>query len=101
MAAEASAARSCRPPPRLTRTDLVDRLVASVRERHPYDLPNITAVPVTAGNPDLIAWITNETPRALVSELAPSPRNTPPTDRLREKQRPAGAALVLSRRRSV
>ena len=49
----------------LTRTDLVDRLVAFVRERHPYDVPNITAIPITAANPDFIAWVTNET-------LAPS-----------------------------
>ena len=49
----------------LTRTDLVNRLVAFVRERHPYDVPNITAIPILAGNPDFIAWVTNET-------LAPS-----------------------------
>ena len=45
----------------LTRTDLVDRLVAFVRERHPYDVPNITAVPIIAGNADFIDWVTHET----------------------------------------
>jgi periplasmic divalent cation tolerance protein len=45
----------------LTRTDLVDRLVAFVRERHPYDVPNITAVPIIAGNADFIDWVKNET----------------------------------------
>lgn len=45
----------------LTRTDLVDRLVAFVRERHPYDVPNITATPILAGNADFIDWVTNET----------------------------------------
>jgi periplasmic divalent cation tolerance protein len=45
----------------LTRTDLVDRLVALVRERHPYDVPNITAVPIVAGNADFIEWVKTET----------------------------------------
>ena len=45
----------------LTRDELVDPLVAFVRERHPYDVPNITAIPILAGNPDFIAWVTNET----------------------------------------
>jgi periplasmic divalent cation tolerance protein len=45
----------------LTRTDLVDRLVAFVRERHPYDVPNITAVPIIAGNADFIDWVTHQT----------------------------------------
>jgi periplasmic divalent cation tolerance protein len=45
----------------LTRTDLLDRLVAFVRERHPYDVPNITATPILAGNADFIAWVKNET----------------------------------------
>jgi periplasmic divalent cation tolerance protein len=45
----------------LTRADLVDPLVAFVRERHPYDIPNITAIPIIGGNPEFIAWVTNET----------------------------------------
>jgi periplasmic divalent cation tolerance protein len=45
----------------LTRADLVDHLVAFVREHHPYEVPNITAVPIIAGNPDFIAWVKNET----------------------------------------
>jgi periplasmic divalent cation tolerance protein len=45
----------------LTRQELIDRLIAFVRERHPYDVPNITAIPILAGNPDFIAWVTNET----------------------------------------
>ena len=51
----------------LTRADLVDPLLAFVRERHPYDIPNLTAIPIIAGNPEFIAWVTNET-------LAPSSR---------------------------
>jgi periplasmic divalent cation tolerance protein len=39
----------------LTRTELVDRFTSFVRERHPYDVPNITALPIIAGNADFIA----------------------------------------------
>jgi periplasmic divalent cation tolerance protein len=45
----------------LTRQVLVDRLITFVCERHPYDVPNITAVPIIAGNADFIDWVTNET----------------------------------------
>jgi periplasmic divalent cation tolerance protein len=45
----------------LTRVELVDRVISFVRERHPYNVPNITAVPIIAGNPDFIAWVKNET----------------------------------------
>ena len=45
----------------LTRTDLVGRLVGFVRERHPYQVPNISAVPISAGNADFIDWVKNET----------------------------------------
>jgi periplasmic divalent cation tolerance protein len=45
----------------LTRSELVDRLVSFIREHHPYDLPNISAIPITAGNSDFIDWVKNET----------------------------------------
>jgi periplasmic divalent cation tolerance protein len=45
----------------LTRTELVDQLVDVVRARHPYEIPNITAIPITAGNPDFMDWVTRET----------------------------------------
>lgn len=45
----------------LTRTELVDRLAAFVRERHPYEVPNITAMPISTGNADFIAWVKTET----------------------------------------
>jgi uncharacterized protein involved in tolerance to divalent cations len=38
----------------LTRTDLVDRVVDFVRERHPHDVPNVTAIPIVAGNAEFI-----------------------------------------------
>ena len=39
---------------------LVSRLATFV-ERHPYEVPNITAVPIVGGNPDYLAWIDVET----------------------------------------
>lgn len=32
-----------------------------LRQRHPYDVPEIIAVPITAGNSDYLAWIAAET----------------------------------------
>jgi periplasmic divalent cation tolerance protein len=39
----------------------VNTIVDYVVERHPYDVPNITAVPLVAGNPAYLAWIRDET----------------------------------------
>ena len=44
-----------------TRSDLVDRVIDFVKASHPYDCPAIIATPITAGNPDYLAWIENET----------------------------------------
>lgn len=44
-----------------SRTALVDRLAAYVAARHPYEVPNITAVPIAAGNRDYLAWVRQET----------------------------------------
>jgi periplasmic divalent cation tolerance protein len=33
---------------------------AAIRERHPYDLPEIVAWPVTAGLPAYLAWVEQE-----------------------------------------
>jgi periplasmic divalent cation tolerance protein len=45
----------------LTRTDRVGRVTEIVRTRHPYEVPNITAIPIIDGNPDFIAWVKDET----------------------------------------
>ena len=37
-------------------------LEAAIRERHPYELPEIIALPVTAGLPGYLAWVAAETP---------------------------------------
>jgi periplasmic divalent cation tolerance protein len=44
-----------------SRTSLVEALTAYVVERHPYDVPNVTALPIIAGNPEYLDWIHAET----------------------------------------
>ncbi|MFG2822236.1 divalent-cation tolerance protein CutA [Kitasatospora sp. NPDC048365] len=44
-----------------TRADLADRLTARIAELHPYDTPEVVAVPVVAGSPAYLAWLTAET----------------------------------------
>jgi len=36
-------------------------LEAAIRARHPYELPEIIAVPVDRGLPDYLAWVDTET----------------------------------------
>lgn len=36
-------------------------LEAAIRARHPYEVPEIVAVPVTAGLPAYLAWVAMET----------------------------------------
>jgi Uncharacterized protein involved in tolerance to divalent cations len=36
-------------------------LEAAIRKRHPYELPEIIALPVTAGLPAYLAWVATET----------------------------------------
>nr|WP_026119372.1 divalent-cation tolerance protein CutA [Nocardiopsis ganjiahuensis] len=44
-----------------TAADRVDDLVAHLVETHPYDVPEIVAVPVTGGNPAYLTWVRDET----------------------------------------
>jgi periplasmic divalent cation tolerance protein len=44
-----------------TRLGLVDALVTFVVERHPYEVPNVTALPIVGGNPKYLEWIHRET----------------------------------------
>lgn len=32
-------------------------VIAAVRDLHPYDVPEVIALPVVAGNPDYLGWI--------------------------------------------
>ena len=44
-----------------TRTVLVERIVNRVKAEHPYEVPGISARPITDGNPDYLRWIRDET----------------------------------------
>jgi periplasmic divalent cation tolerance protein len=44
-----------------SRRALLETLVAYVVQRHPYDVPNITALPLMGGNPAYLAWVRAET----------------------------------------
>lgn len=40
---------------------MLERLIDHVVENHPYDLPEIIALPVTEGLPDYVNWVLDET----------------------------------------
>lgn len=44
-----------------TRKTLVPELIERVKHEHPYDTPQVLALPVTAANPDYQAWVIAET----------------------------------------
>lgn len=48
---------------------LAERLMAAIRARHKYELPEIIVTPVTAGHPPYLAWVSEETA---------DPQNPPP-----------------------
>ncbi len=39
------------------KTELLDRFIDAVREDHPYDCPQIVALPIFAANEDYFAWM--------------------------------------------
>ncbi len=45
----------------LTREELVPQLVEFVQQRHPYELPNVSATRLTGGSAPFAAWIRAET----------------------------------------
>jgi periplasmic divalent cation tolerance protein len=44
-----------------TRAARYEELEAAIRSLHPYELPEIVAVPVVHGLPDYLDWVTEET----------------------------------------
>ncbi|MFD3687111.1 divalent-cation tolerance protein CutA [Nocardiopsis sp. NPDC058631] len=44
-----------------TAADRLDDLTAHIVGIHPYDVPEVVAVPVTGGNPSYLAWVRDET----------------------------------------
>lgn len=49
-----------------TRAELYPRVEEVIRQWHPYELPEIVAVPITCGLPDYLDWIAAETAEANV-----------------------------------
>ena len=47
-----------------TRQDLYERVEQAIRENHPYDEPEILALPVLAGSKTYLQWIVSETPHS-------------------------------------
>lgn len=45
-----------------TRASVYAALEASIKALHPYDIPEIVAVPVASGLPAYLDWVTAETP---------------------------------------
>lgn len=48
-------------------------LEQAIRARHPYETPEIIALPVVAGLPDYLAWVANETQPVITSSLPSAP----------------------------
>ena len=46
-----------------TRVDLVSDLTAAIRAAHPYEVPEVIALPVTAGSAPYPAWLADSTAR--------------------------------------
>ena len=46
-----------------TRADKYDEIESKIRNLHPYEVPEIIAVPVTAGLSDYLIWINDNTKR--------------------------------------
>jgi periplasmic divalent cation tolerance protein len=44
-----------------TRRELVAEIVRYAKDRHPYQLPGISARPIYDGNPAYLSWIADET----------------------------------------
>ena len=44
-----------------TSTSRIAEIVERARREHPYEVPGVSARPITGGNPDYLAWIAEET----------------------------------------
>lgn len=59
-----------------TRRQLTRALMAFIRERHPYEVPEIVVTPILDGWPDYLAWINRETAAAPLTSRPARPRKT-------------------------
>ncbi|MCE5299421.1 MAG: divalent-cation tolerance protein CutA [Spirochaetia bacterium] len=44
-----------------TKTSLMDKLIKTVKSLHPYEVPEIIALPIVKGGADYMKWIGKET----------------------------------------
>ena len=44
-----------------TATKKIENLIKSVRENHPYEIPEVISMTISEGNPDYLNWIDAET----------------------------------------
>ena len=44
-----------------TATKKVENLIQSIKENHPYKIPEIISLTISEGNPDYLNWIDSET----------------------------------------
>jgi periplasmic divalent cation tolerance protein len=44
-----------------TRKNLVKRIEKTVKENHPYEVPEVIAIPVVSGSVDYLDWLEKET----------------------------------------
>jgi periplasmic divalent cation tolerance protein len=54
-----------------TRRSNVDDVAARLKELHPYEVPELIALPVVAGLPAYLQWVMTETSHASVKEPSP------------------------------
>ncbi len=53
-----------------TKTSLFDELAATVRKDHPYECPQIVALPIVVGTVDYLRWIDENTNRSVIPAKA-------------------------------
>jgi len=44
-----------------TRVELADQVMEFIRSRHPYEVPNVIALPILAGSAEYFAWVKAQT----------------------------------------
>lgn len=59
-----------------TRRPLARHLMSFIRERHPYEVPEIVVTPILDGWPDYLAWINRETTSASLTSRPARPRKS-------------------------
>jgi periplasmic divalent cation tolerance protein len=50
-----------------TRAELVEPLIARIKDLHSYQCPGVIALPIAAGNQDYLDWIDRETASASIA----------------------------------